>query len=413
MVSESVFRSCLQGLSQWRRYEVGGTRAAVEFAEAVVGHREVDAVTAVEAVEAQILIAARHVDVGDTREVKIARLLWGGDDGWEWCERIVEAAAQPPAVPVAAERGTSGPDFERLADGLFSIDDRAIGELEAAFWVAFRQALRQATASARRANRTMSVAAQTNAGLVGDDLDQARARIRAAGPFDGWAAAGDRVLAAIDADLERAVESALEDYEEVAAGILRRAVARAVRLVASVLGVAQDDVAGFGSSESEIREAAGFARGWLLDWVRARLAGDRDGEDLPELDVPVEVFRDTVGIAGGAVLAGRGLGRAAGGVAVDADQGLVGESVGGRLVDRVLGGVSSGVVTAAGLAAGLRVGRSFRWSYGDRGDRVEPFEPHFRLDGRTWVSGEDGPGYFPGDHRGCQCRVKRVWSVVR
>lgn len=457
LAPQTVYRACLRGLKRHDRAakytpNTGATAAALSFAEIVSNGFPIDAATAVEILEAHRLLdeMPRHPD-GESEPQIVSRLLWGGDDAPEWAEAIVAGerqaqleqlepepavssslltldevraigAAEIAADPVLAEKAAayeaSRPDVvaaessmaearravAQLADDLFAIDERVAAELRAAFWVAYRAALRAASAAARFESSRVSRADRVAAGIDTETLTAAQEQIRAAGRYDGYQAIPDNVAAVISPDLERALSAALDDYEEVAAGILRRARLGARRRIADRLGVGQGDIEDLVASDESIDVASSTLRVALLEWVRARLDGDREPEDLDQLQVPEDALAVAI--------------RTTAGATADDDEA---ESIGASLATRVLDRISRGLLISsiAGLAASV-IRPEWRWDYGDPSTRAtEPFPPHFRIRNQTWRNPEErlqkiGTARPKGDANGgnCQCRIVRNWRLT-
>lgn len=426
----SVYLACQRGLRRWDRMRVtcpdhtGGTSASVVFAELVADGFPVDAATAAEVLEAHRLLdtAPRHPD-GESEQQIIARLLWGGDDAPEWAVAVIDAdrREQTPdpvgGVHVAAAVGDDDRVLDRLADDLFTIDSETITALRSAFWVAYRTALRAATSTARARSFRIPKADQIAAGLVGTELDDARAAMVAAGPHRGYQAMPDSIAAVISLDLDAAVEGSLDDFEEVVIAILLAALADARRAVADGLGVAVETVVGVGVVDG-VRDAARQLRSDLHGWVRDRLDGDRLPEDLGEVVVPEGFFASALSTAGGAAA------------------GDEGDSLSSPIAEAVLVAVASGGVTASALTVGgagqsvagaarsaVDVARSvvgriprprrvYTWV---RGNPSEPYPDHEFLDGRTWTTDEErfravGNERPRVPHPHCRCRIKVGWT---
>jgi hypothetical protein len=79
--------------------------------------------------------------------------------------------------------------------------------------------------------------------------------------------------------------------------------------------------------------------------------------------------------------------------------------------------LSPGVIRGLATVAGLRISQC-RWRYGDIALRQQPFLPHLDQagnyttpDGRTG-DGFDGYGWYPGDHKGCLCRLVPIFTKI-
>lgn len=416
----SVYRACLRGLKRYDRarmvtHDTGATAAALAFAETVADGFPVDAATAAEVVEAHRLLdeAPRRPD-GETEQQRLSRLLWGGDDAVDWAERLVERTrtplpdpTDPPAdtVVVVPDRVAAAPAddlLERLSVDLFDLDTRTIDQLRSAFWVAYRTALRSVTSKARARSHRVPKAQQVAAGLDDQELNECRRAMSDGGPLLGFREMPDRVAAAIDLDVDTAVRSALDDYEEVAAGILAGSVARAARLIADRLGVDLTEIEALAPAPDSSRLAAGQLRADLLEWVREAFDVDRDPDEVLELTAPEESLAAAVSLAGGVV---------------DDDE----DSVSVSTLDRVLAGVVGGSIVAPklGKIAGRFVERVWRWEYGDPSSRPHgPYRPHLRIRGVTWATPEErarkiGNARPRRPHKYCQCRIRRTWRLKR
>lgn len=116
---------------------------------------------------------------------------------------------------------------------------------------------------------------------------------------------------------------------------------------------------------------------------------------LLQAKVPKSVITSVIAIAGGTA---------------------VGSSVGGgylRVVPnsfRPFAGLGLGAIVARVIerVTGARV-REYEWVHDHP---LDPFEPHVRLHGIRFRTLDDNKvgGWFPGDHKGCLCSIKPVWS---
>lgn len=433
----SVYAACLRGLKMWDRARAGGvldhgaTDQAITFAEMMADNIPIDPTGAAQVVEAHRLLdaAPRHPD-GESQAQKLSRLLWGGDDALEWAASVLDAARRrhlvertpppppptrpPPAVPDSVAATTQDDNLlDALSVELFNIDSTAVAGLEAAFWVAYRTALRSATASARARTNRVSKSVQASAGLGDTELNDARSRLKAAHPYDGWNAVGDRVLAAIDADLDQAVQAALDDYEQTSVGLLEGAVAAGVATIARVLDVPRAVIAELSPAADSIRQAASELRAQLLEWVRLRLDGDRDPDELGDLTVPEGIFAEAVSAAGGTA-------------PDDLEQSVTAPILEAALVAGVASAASGDTNAAAAggavggviaLAAVPRIRRRYEWVYGDPSTREHgPYEDHLALRGRTWSTEEErrsaiGSARPNVPHQSCKCRIRKTWSL--
>lgn len=389
--------ACALGLAEWDRLKVGGTRKAVGFATACAAQLPFDADTARLVMEAHVALA-QYAGPDEPTSVTVSRMLWGGTGGWAWAEQVIAADESPDLEPVLieAERDTSEP-LEGMVDELFTIDQSAIEALEAAFWVAYRQALRATGRTVQAAaNRTRSLKWQAEAGFTGNELQEARDVIVAAHPFNKWRAADDRIHAAIDADLDRAVEDALTDFEATAFSILVSAVGQSVEVTASGLGVARSDLVP--PDEGSIRDAVALLRAALLEWIRARLSGGRGGSELPELTVPAQIFRESIARVGGVPAVDDG-------VPVDALGEIAGQSLASGMMRRAAEAITVGSVVSA-LFSKVEVQRRVFWWYGRRAARETPNEDHYRAARRVYTASElAGLSVWPGQFPDCQCRA--------
>ena len=416
--TDAIWLDCCLGLKQHERWmqdnagdmASGATAGSIAFATAIKEGFPVDIGTVAEVLEAHRALAARSG--AETRQQRCARLLWGGDTAVEWARDAVAVNAPRPApttpppapepaaapAPVAADAHTDGTrTLENLADQIFQLEQEAIAALTAAFWVAYRQALRAAGRQAKaRSQNTVPLAAQANAGLTGNDLDTARTRIKTACPFTRWNAAGPQVLAAISADLDAAVADALEDYEDTADGILEQLTTAIIAAIALALSIPRTDVELLAPDLLARSSAVTFGSAGLHEWVRDRLSGDRDPATLPELSVPAQLPAEMIGIAGGATVARDG------------------QTVGGPIVERVIQGVTAGTI-ASNVLTGLPLPRR-RWTW-VRGAPSDPHPFHEDFDGRSWTSDEERNAQVgsaePTGAWACQCRIKRSWEIRR
>lgn len=79
--------------------------------------------------------------------------------------------------------------------------------------------------------------------------------------------------------------------------------------------------------------------------------------------------------------------------------------------------LSPGIIRRLATISGLRISQC-RWRYGDVALRHAPFVPHVEQagnyttpDGRVGL-GFDGGGWFPGDHKGCLCRLVPIFTKI-
>lgn len=424
-----VYEACLRGLKRYDRLraitlDTGATAAAISFAEIAGAGRPVDTAMAAEVLEAHRLLDClpRRPD-GLTEQEKISRLLWGGDDAPDWAAAVLEAdrttipeatpdppaappgpPAAPPGPPVVVAAATPGDSpqacVDRLTDDLFNIDTETIAGLRAAFWVAYRTALRSATSTTNARSHRVPKADQIAAGLGAQELNAARQAIRAAGPFDGYRAVPDRIAAVISVELETAVESALDDYHATATALLLGATDRAAAMITRALDVPRADVDELLPAVDNTTQAATQLRADLLAWIQAR-GQDRDPEDITDLVAPEDTFVTAVSTAGGSAPG-------------DED-----ESIGAPLLGRVLGAVATGAVVSRALsaAANLLPHPEWEWVYGDPATRVHgPYPDHLALAGRTWTDDEErtariGTNRPRTPHAYCQCRIKKRWRL--
>lgn len=392
---QDVRDACALGLAEWQRLKVGGTKRSVGFATAAAADLPFDANVARMVMEAHVQLA-QYAGAEEPTAVQVSRLLWGGSGGWAWAEQVIAADEAPALEPVAAERDDREP-LQGMVDELFAIDEATVEALEAAFWVAYRQALRATGRTVQAAaNRTRSKQWQADHGFAGNDLQAARDVITSAHPFDKWRAADDRIHAAIDADLERAVEDALTDFEEVAFATILAGVERSADVAAVGLGVAREDIVP--PSEASVLSVVVSLRASLLEWVRARLAGERVGSELPQLSVPPAIFRSAIADVGGVAAV-------ADGVPVDGLGEITGQSLSSGMVTRAAEAITLGSIVSS-LFSRVQVQRRVFWWYGSRASREQPNEDHYDAARRTYTADQlAGLGVWPGQWPDCRCRA--------
>ena len=391
---QDVQDACAVGLAEWQRLNVGGTKKAVGFATACAAGLPFDADVAEMVMEAHVTLAA-HAGRDEPTAISVSRLLWGGSGGWRWAEQALAAADAPNLEPVAAEADRE--PLQPMMDELFAIDEAAAEALEAAFWVAYRQALRATGRTVQAAaNRTRSKQWQADAGFVGDELRVAREAITSAHPFEKWRRADVRIHAALDVDLERAVEDALTDFADTAFGVLTASALSAADAVAAGLGV--ERTALVVPDERTVSDAVVLLRAALLEWIRARLAGDRPGVELPELSVPPALFRTAIGTVGGVAAIDDG-------APVDNLGEITGQSIASNMVARAAAAITSGSIVSR-LFSRVETQRRIFWWYGSRSTRETPNEDHYKAARREYTAPQLAAlDVFPGQWPDCRCRA--------
>lgn len=435
---QTVFHACARGLKQYDRDRLttvnhGGTEAAVKFATAVFAGKPVDAMMAVEVVEAHrtLDMLPRSVD-GEPKPVRLSRLLWGGDDAPDWAARIIDqhrassapaqldpfaplppAPGQPPqqqapaVEPVAAsvrdDIAAANDALAGVAGDLIAIDQMTVEALRAAFWVSYRSALRSLTRSARaKTSRRVPVADQAAAGLEGNALNEIRDLI-ASEPITGWRHLPDTLAAAIDVDFDQALDGSLQDFEETALAIILASQADAARRVSDRIGVDPLIVQGVAASPDLAQAAATGLRSSLHDWIRTQFARRDVSPSLRDEDLfatPRQMFMRALRTASGA------------GSGSDVD------SVGADLASRVINMVRSGRASSRVLSPVIDrvlVEESY-WHYGDPSTRRQPYEPHIALAEKSWVDDEERGREIgnarPGEHHeNCQCQILPRWRL--
>lgn len=422
-----VFQACCRGLDTYERQALvtsdhGGTADSVEFASSVRDGFPVSVADCARVIAAHetIWMLPKHARM--LPRVSVSRLLWGGDNAYDWATAAVNASyagamrpsptpppQQPPGegyqpfkphgppgvLPIAA--AVTAP-YQQILDDLTGdivrIEQETIVALRAAFEVSYRAALRHAGIVAqRKLGGRVPVAAQAGAGLEGEQLNQIRARLETVHPYEKWMAAGP-ILAAIPIDLDQTVQSELDDYEATAESILERNNSRLKTAISSRLGLEAAVVAGFFPERLRLLNAAKRLSHGLLDWVRERLSGKREPEDLPEIMIPDALFTEALGTAGGVTDA------------------LEGMSVGFPTTLAVLKALGLGRINSSLIPEGTNFGLRWTWR---RGDPRVPYPPHVPLEGASWTNDVErfeavGDNY-PADHRFCQCYVELSWAT--
>ncbi len=392
MIPQAVRDSCMTGLAAIRRAEssnrqLGGVTApAKEFATRVYNGWPIDALDAAELIQVHRTLDADFVEgKKDPAHLSVSFMLWGGETAAGWAQQVIEADQmqkrhQPQPVAAVAD------DTIELSDRLNQIDERTRTALEAAFRVAYLGALRRTTSIAAQRTNRVSKEVQAELELGENGLNHARERLRGSGPHDGWLAVGHGIMARLEPDLEQELAGALDDYAQEAAQI----VTDGERAAAEVIEDETGERPPLGSVFAAL--AGRFAADNLFEWIRLRLAGEREPEDLLELVVPPAVFRDTVSVAAGAAPSALTVARDGSGAVVD----QAGEVVESSLASRLLRSLP------------FRVETEWTWDYGNPAERFQPFEEHQALDGKRFTDqtrAEAVGEFHPGDHFGCRCNL--------
>lgn len=217
------------------------------------------------------------------------------------------------------------------------------------------------------------------------------------------AALGRNVVAQLGFDEDDLLDEEWNDLGEDYDRIVSRA-------QASTRGVFDDfglDTAGLEERQNEHRVASwAFAAGAVAELASAALYENKasraeavtGGEFDPTATVPYSMAGDLVTRAGG----GEPLARS-----FDPVPGRIGPPPGVTTPD---GGIATGDDVHTMLSSLGLVPEYYIWDYGDPATREMPFLPHFDLDGFQFRTLDEGLlGYYPGDHKGCQCESVPVY----
>jgi hypothetical protein len=455
MTPTAVVESCLRGLSERMRTGVGGTQAAVVFAEMVAERFPIDQMSAADCVEAHRLLDESVLAAGgETTELRISRNLWGGDLARDFCARLLEdeplatqqvratnakesVEVREPELAMAAELTT--PEWlQTLSEVSEELNGKLEAQVEALLALAYSLMLKRSNEAARKATNRVPAAIAADLDIEMADIAAARDLVKST--RYGWPEEATPILAMLTVDLQEALEEVAEDLGVSIEEAVRGNHEELNRRLAAELGVSVREVEDElqGEQDAAAREAGVAAVGLLIAWVTSVLRG-RGLETEPELSasavIPADIGAAIVATAGGASGGGgAAVSRSSIGTVLTPD----GEPSSGRGVSpwgaRFLRKAAEELLGRFGELGGggqeLRIVTEYTWVYGSKSTRFQPFEPHCKLDGDTWIDEEergnivrpdaddfdptDQPtldGYYPQDHRGCQCRIAERFAL--
>jgi len=302
--------------------------------------------------------------------------------------------AAPPSPGPAVAAGMKFSEFQRTDSRALARAGTRLADIDSGLLLRLTSASRDASnraldrAGARLRNRARS---DRNLTAVLEGAENREVGLRL-----GRGVVVDR-LQVSEQDL--VTEADFADLREDATRRLDRAVEQAA-VEAAALGT--EPVRNAGEERSAVDRAAELLVAALLAATVARLftAGpEADPAETGEVGEagapPGRVVLDTMTVAGG---------------------GAVGAVPSGPGYEA---GVGNGPRSVGWLRAGGVVTAAYRWRYGDRSARATNFEPHLVLDAIEFDRWDDptlrvvgafprGPGYHPGDHKGCLCGFERV-----
>ena len=431
---EDVRNTCLRGLALLRRMPASvkvPPKTAQDFAETITGGFQMDAVMARDCVDAHIQLDKRCVDVGaDGDYGRVCRMLYGGDLGRDWAERLLAdtnsglvPVAEPvrEREPVLADIDNADSEFADLCAMLNRVNERARDRIDAAIKMAYLGALRSLTNQA--ADAVLATMSKGWREEVGQDVVELRAEARALyrhvdSPYIAAQLIPEPVMAELTFDQQRAIEDSIADLEVTAREVLEDAHSETIEALASQLDTTEAEIRGeLGDLLEEQRsDAASLLVASLTAFTLSR-ADRTDGEVSESLEsavIPAAIAVDVLNVAGGAARSGTTTARSGDGVVqlVDGTQTEV-EGPTSFLMNRTFARVVGAVPVV-----------TMEWVYGSRSTRVSPREDHVGLDGLRWtgrsqlrgelgsrtgeVAGDVAPDVWPGSLFGCQCLGRPV-----
>ena len=409
---------------------------AVSFATDIADGFPPDVVRARECVDAHIALDRRVVDMGaEDAYSRIARLIWGGEEGRDFAEQVLAEPtlssrapvrnepeqAQPEPALVAADLDDEESELHDLCVKLNRIDDRTRDQILAATRLAYLTALRALTRQARGAVlATMKKPWRETVGReVIDARENSRALYRhAESPYIAAQFITEPVMAALTIDQEGAIRDAIEDLELTAGEILTNAHDDIIAALAQELDTTEAEIRAELADDMERQRDAstGLLVAAMTAFTLSR-ADRTDGQVTEALEaavIPAAIVNDTVAVAGGAVRNGASVARTA--------DGLI-ELVGGTNTE-VESPYSSWLYRTTARVLGAVPVVTMEWYYGSPSERDRPRVDHQRLDGLTWtgrsalrdeldglegIVGDDvAPDVWPGSLPGCKCRARPV-----
>lgn len=453
----AVFEACSRGIAERVRTGIGGTAAAVQFAEFVIDGYPLEVSMLAEVVEAHRLLDQAVMRNGvETRECRVSRNLWGGDAARDWAEAEIETARVRRSVPPVFDGGQPGFDISPVSathdehpvsEAAAATIEPLAAELTEAAWLtrigtrtqridarlrtAIDAAMQQAWATIRReltirADRALKrVPAGMAAELDMDLRDQILNDLRT-DPHHAWRQA-QPMCALLSVDLAEAIEVVAADLDLTVTELIADAHENIREAIAEEADIDQAEVdAELVEEQNAAAEAAvALLIALFVAWATGRLNNvDVDeGETAPDVKAPAAIAADIVVAAGGAAVVGAGVSRGRGNRPVGPDGNPV-NNLADRWVRQAIEAQSAQALAAAARGnadeaarlAGriplqtLRVVFLKEWDYGDKATRFRPYQPHVDKDGRRWITEDEADneldGEAIGDHIGCQCRAK-------
>ena len=451
MTPQPVREACGRGLAEWHRHQVGGNGPSVDFARYAMAGGRLDQTQAAECLAAHRRLDLHVIEVGgETRESAISRNLWGGDQGRDFAQRIMDdirhtppqvvptideiRLPDPPALPdrieplpvepetpIAAELELDTQFLERINAAAGRLNMLMFDRLEGAIRAIYLALLRDASREAQR--RTSRVAAPIAAEL---DMTAIREAMGLRTDHTRWLDARP-VFAMLDTELADAIEGALADLRITADEILEEGHEELVARLARELGTTEENIRA--TLEAEMAGQRFAAVTLLVNRVRTWITGlfsrADEPEDLPTAaQLPVNLVGDTVAVAGGALAGEVAVARSVDNALISAAGNPVdGQAASGwaaRAVSEAFEGaidstrVSDLLEEVPAGAPTVEVVQVMEWDYGDISERFQPYQPHVDLDGDRWRGETDvhPSGAYPQEHHpNCRCTI-RIYSQI-
>jgi hypothetical protein len=312
-----------------------------------------------------------------------------------WGDDVVEFPLAQPSAQTAGARLPVNEKLSRLSDRVNRIDRTTVTRIHAAANLALEEALRNAQVKLTvRGNRNAKTAAAMSA---------ADGRVTPA------------LLAAVGVTEQELLDRRFDVFGTTALALLTAAEIRKLRAAALALNLDADELEDEYAAEIDRRAAlaAGFLVAGLSVLARAALSGhtivpeDQQGEFAGP--VPFGLVRQAWAVS------------ARGATPPLIDESGPGPAPVDDIAERAVNaGRSLTEQIIVGELGDLVLVKTWR-----HGEPLRPFDPHDRLDGRSWIDADHGgildadpsewpyvDEYEPGDHDGCTCWLDSTYETL-